>query len=448
MIEPWLNFFMTRLLVLFSFLSTFLFGQNQPYDIYPEAESPYYRVRYEASGKPGELIFPVQYTIWIPAGVEKLKGVVVHQHGCGEGSCKSGLTGAWDLHWQALAKTHDCALLSPTYEQPGQADCQMWCDPRNGSDKTFLKSLHDLGQISGHHELSDVPWALWGHSGGGHWVGGMTMLYPNRVIACWLRSGVPMLEANPERPQIKPHDLPADALKVPIMCNPGTKEGVTEKKGRFARVWPSNETFFKKVRGAGGLVGISIDPLSSHECGNSRYMAIPWLDACLSARLPKTSGKKLSPMPTKNTWLAPLLGKKAQPKIKFQGNPLEAVWLPNAKIAHTWMQFVQDTKITDLTPPPSPTHLKRNGKELSWKAEADLESGISHFLIKRNGKVIGQVPKDPANKFGRPLFQGLLYSDTPIMPLREMVFIDESADSAKKYNYQIISVNTVGLKSK
>lgn len=448
MTKPCLKYFMTRFLLFFIFLSSFLFGQNPPYDISPEAAPPYYRVRYEASVKPGELIFPVQYTIWIPKGVTKLRGVVVHQHGCGEGSCKSGLTGAWDLHWQALAQKHDCALLSPTYEQPGKADCQMWCDPRNGSNKTFLKSLHDLGKMSGHPELSEVPWALWGHSGGGHWVGGMTMLYPNRVIACWLRSGVPMLEANPERPQIKPHDLPADALKVPIMCNPGTKEGVTEKKGRFSRVWPSNETFFKKVRGAGGLVGVSIDPLSSHECGNSRYMAIPWLDNCISSRLPKTSGKKLSPMPTKNAWLAPLLGKKAQPKLKFQGNPLEAAWLPNAKIAQTWMQFVEDTKITDLTPPPSPTHLRRKGKQLSWKAEADLESGISHFLIKRNGKVIGQVPEDPTNKFGRPLFQGLLYSDTPIMPLTEMLFIDKSADTGKKYNYQIISVNTVGLKSK
>ena len=448
MIEPWLKFYMTRILVLLSFFSSFLFGQNPPYDISPEAEPPYYRVRYEASGKPGELIFPVQYTIWIPEEVEKLKGVVVHQHGCGEGSCKSGLTGAWDLHWQAVAKKHDCALLSPTYEQPGKADCQMWCDPRNGSDETFLKSLQDLGKMSGHPELSEVPWVLWGHSGGGHWVGGMTMLYPNRVVACWLRSGVPMLEANTERPQIKPHDLPTDALQVPIMCNPGTKEGVTEKKGRFAQVWPSNETFFNKVRAAGGLVGVSIDPLSSHECGNSRYMAIPWIDTCLSARLPKTSGKKLRPMPTKNAWLAPLLGKKAQPMLTFQGNPLEAAWLPNAKIAQAWMQFVEDTKITDPTPPPPPSHLKRKGKQLSWKAEADLESGISHFLIKRNGKVIAQVPEDPTNKFGRPLFQGLLYSDTPIMPLTEMVFIDESADSGKKYNYQIISVNTVGLKSK
>jgi hypothetical protein len=256
-----------------------------------------------------------------------------------------------------------------------------------------------------------------------------------------------MLKANPERPQIKPYDLPADVLKIPIMCNPGTKEGVTEKKGRFARVWPSNETFFTKVRGAGGLVGVSIDPLSSHECGNSRYMAIPWLDTCLSARLPKTSGKKLRPMPAKNAWLAHLLGKKAQPKLKFQGNPLKAVWLPNAKIARKWMEFVEDTKITDPTPPPPPTDIKINGNQLSWKAEADLESGISHFLIKRNGKVIGQVPEDPSNKFGRSLFQGLQYSDTPVIPLRKMVYTEQSGKIGKVNEYRIISVNTVGLKS-
>ena len=35
------------------------------------------------------------------------------------------------------------------------------------------------------------------------------------------------------------------------------------------------------------LVGVAIDPLSSHDCGNQRYLAIPWLDACLSARLPR-----------------------------------------------------------------------------------------------------------------------------------------------------------------
>jgi hypothetical protein len=44
-----------------------------------------------------------------------------------------------------------------------------------------------------------MPWALWGHSGCGHWAGGMVLLYPEHVAAAWLRSGVPLLKADPKR---------------------------------------------------------------------------------------------------------------------------------------------------------------------------------------------------------------------------------------------------------
>src|SRR6516225_9769220 len=202
------------------------FGQRPPYDVFPPVKPPYYRVRYEGSARPGELKFAVNYTIWIPGDVKMLRGVIVHQHGCGEGSCKSGLTGAYDLHWQALARKHGCALLAPAYEQPEKADCQLWCDPRNGSDAAFRKCLVDLGAKSGHPELAQVPWALWGHSGGGHWAGGMVLLHPGRVAAAWLRSGVRLLRADPRRAGIKTHALPGAALGVPVMCNLGTKEGV------------------------------------------------------------------------------------------------------------------------------------------------------------------------------------------------------------------------------
>ena len=439
---------MIRYLVPFLFITASCWGQNPPYDAFPEAEPPYYRIRYDASTKPGELIFPVKYTVWIPEGVKSLRGVIVHQHGCGEGSCKSGLTGAWDLHWQALARKHHCALLAPSYEQPGKADCQMWCDPRNGSGKAFQQGLIDLGKKSGHPELSKVPWALWGHSGGGHWAGGMTLLHPERVAAAWLRSGVPFLEPNPDRTSIKPHDLPEVALRTPIMCNPGTKEGVTLKTGRFARVWPANEKFLLKIRAKEGLIGLSVDPLTAHECGNSRYLAIPWLDACLKARLPAQAGEPLKPMPTNKAWLAPLLGKKAVPAAKFPGDKKKAVWLPDAKTARLWMQFVKDTKVADNTPPPAPTHLKIKGKLLSWEARADFESGLSHFIIERDGEIIGTVPEEPGNRFGRPLFQGLQYSDTPAFPLIEMKFTDKHAKEGKKHAYRVVSVNTVGLRSK
>ena len=56
-------------------------AQQPPYDVYPAAKPPYYRVRYEASSQPGELAFAVNYTIWIPKDVMSLRGVVVHQHG-------------------------------------------------------------------------------------------------------------------------------------------------------------------------------------------------------------------------------------------------------------------------------------------------------------------------------------------------------------------------------
>ena len=71
------------------------------------------------------------------------------------------------------------------------------------------------------------------------------------------------------------------------MCNLGTKEGVTQTKGRFSGVWAQNETFMKTLRAKDALVGVAIDPKSSHDCGNSRYMAIPWFDIMLTQRLPE-----------------------------------------------------------------------------------------------------------------------------------------------------------------
>ena len=422
-------------------------AQEAPYDVFPDAQPPYYRVQYAASTEPGQLAFAVNYTIWIPDGDGPLRGVIVHQHGCGEGSCKSGLTGAFDLHWQALAAKHRCALLSPAYEQPQAADCQLWCDPRNGSGAAFQQGLKDLGTQSGHLELTEVPWALWGHSGGGHWAGGMVLTHPERVAAAWLRSGVPLLEANPDRAAIKPHELPDAALTVPIMCNPGTKEGVTVKEGRFAGVWPANETFFHAVRGRGGLVGVAVDPLTAHECGNQRYMAIAWLDACLSARLPEEPGQPLRPMSTSGAWLGSITGGTAVEAAGYQGDVRQLGWLPNADIARTWMQYVQDTQLTDATPPPAPTNVRLGGHVLTWDCTADLQSGLAYFVIQRDGQPLAQVPEQSKNPYGRPVFQGLQYSDTPVQPLVEMRYEDTAAKPGEQHVYQVIAVNTVGTKS-
>ena len=442
---------MRFLTLCFIALAGSLYAQVAPYENPLPADPPYYRVRYEASSAPGELAFPVSYTVWVPPGVKTLRGLIVHQHGCGEGSCKSGQTGAFDLHWQALARKHGCALMAPSYEQPEKANCQLWCDPRNGSDAAFQKSLTELGAKSGHPELASVPWALWGHSGGGHWAGGMVLLHPDRIAAAWLRSGVPPVKAAEGKPA--PYTIPEAALKVPVMCNLGTKEGVTVKEGRFAGVWPGVEIFFHEMRAKGALIGVAVDPLTAHECGNQRYLAIPWLDACLTARLPEKNGDPLKSMPVSDAQIAPLYTGEPEivapvPASKYTGALETSVWLPNEAIAWAWAQYVKDSAVADTTPPPPPTHLQVTGNELTWEAEADLESGLAGFIIERDGQFLAKVPAEGKNPFGRVIFQNLQYSDTPTQPLVQMRFTDTTAEAGKKYQYRVIAVNTVGLKSK
>jgi len=191
-----------------------------------------------------------------------------------------------------------------------------------------------------------------------------------------------------------------------------------------------------------------VDPLTAHECGNQRYLAIPWLDACLGARLPEKPGDPLKPMPTEEAWHAELLATDALPAPQFKGDKAKAVWLPNETIAKSWRQYVTDTAVTDTTPPPAPAAPVVKGNEVTWTAEADLESGLAKFLIERDGKVIATVPEEGKNPFGRPIFQGLQYSDTPAAPLVEMRYTDTAAEAGKTHAYRIIAVNTAGLESK
>ena len=153
-------------------------------------------------------------------------------------------------------------------------------------------------------------------------------------------------------------------------------------------------------------------------------------------------------MPTSGAWLAKVTDKEAVPAAKFAGDPLQAGWLPNEAIAALWMQYVKDTAVADGTPPPAPTNVRVSGNEITWEAEADLESGLAGFIIERDGEFLANYPEGAKNPFGRPLFQNLQYSDTPTQPLVPMRFTDSRAEPGKKHGYRVIAVNTVGMKSK
>lgn len=409
----------------------------------------YVKVDYPASTVGGELRIAVTYTLWIPNGVKSLRGIIVHQHGAGMTASKEGSTAAYDLHWQALAKKWDCALLGPSYHvlndgDLGPAGSDYWFDPRLGSDKTFVKALGEFAAKTGHPELATVPWALWGHFAGAGWADVMSTLHPERVIAVYYRSGSAFVWTN--RPAMYPPvTIPAASYAIPRMCSTGMKEtGLT-------RILLAT---YGVYRSKGAPAGFAQDPRTGHECGDSRYFAIPFLDACLAMRLPDKSSndQSLKPMDLSQAWLAPLGGDAAVPAADYHGKPEKSMWLPNEAVAKAWMEYIKTGAVGDTTPPPAPfdvqvTQNAVQGSEIRWDAEADFESGIRNFIVLRDGTELAQVPEKPIGQFGRPLFQSMTYHDTPSQPMPEMRYVDATAKAGEQHHYTVISVNSVGLKS-
>ncbi|MEP6671480.1 MAG: hypothetical protein ABJF10_20125 [Chthoniobacter sp.] len=411
----------------------------------PAIAPPYYSIHYETSDKPGELAMPVTYTLWIPEGAKTLRGVIVHQHGCGKGSGVTGLTAAYDLHWQALARKWDCALLGPAYQQLTDGDCRHWCDPRNGSDAAFQKALAHFAEESKHPELTTVPWCLWGHSGGGFWSSLMLTLHPERIAAIFFRSG--SAYAIWERGEIPKPTLTPAVYEVPFLFIGGVKEAQDPSHGP-ARI--GDRAMLKAWREHGAPGGLASDPLSGHECGDSRYLAVAFFDACLAQRLPAPGSgtQTLRPVDPKLAQLAAPGASTAQPAGEFTGNPADASWLPSAAFAKIWSSYNETGHPADTTPPPAPTNVRLSAAgELTWNAEADLESGLGGFLIERDGHELARLPQKPVGKLGTPLFQGLNGGDTPVIAAPPMRYQDPSARPGEPHQYSIRSLNAVGLAS-
>jgi hypothetical protein len=287
--------------------------------------------------------------------------------------------------------------------------------------------------------VKDAPWCLWGHSGGGYWIGIMEIRHAERVVASWHRSGAPSAEP----------DIPEALYGVPMVANTGVKE----KEGRFERAWSGSLDWFKRLRAKGAPIAFALDPRTSHECGDSRYLAIAFFDACLKLRLPEAreAAGKLRPVSNRGVWLGTLLTDRAVAAAQYQGDIKESVWLPDERIAKAWSEYVRTGAVGDTTPPAAPfavaaKAVEGGAVEITWDAAADFESGLQAFVIERDGNPIAQVPEKPIGRFGRALFQAMSYHDTPEAPVPAMRYVDAGAP-AGAHAYRIVAVNGVGLRS-
>jgi glycoprotein endo-alpha-1,2-mannosidase len=375
---------------------------------------------------------------WIPENVGTIRSVIVHLHGCTrEGDARQMM---YDIQWRALARKYHSVLLAPAFISGGNAKaCVNWYNPDNGSDTVFLEMLDTLAVRSDHGEIKTIPWALWGHSGGSLWVTAMTGKYPGRVaVAVAEACGYDISNVDA-------------ALKVPMLHHNGIED-----------ICYNNAAIVASGRKKGALWAHAINPvvaspMDGHQVHDLRFLAIPWMDACLAMRLPlKPGDADLRDMDTTHAWLGDTATRAIAASASYRGSRQAAFWFPNRLLAEKWVEYMATGTVTDSTPPPAPYNLSAsyadNRVTLRWDADPDLESGIKTFIIYRNGKVLRELEYPTKTRYSKQTgYQRWNDGDQPApIPAPEMTFTDSGADDKGVYTYQVSTVNwsdTVGKKS-
>jgi pimeloyl-ACP methyl ester carboxylesterase len=320
-----------------------------------------------------------EYAVFVPDGIETLRGVFIHQHGCTmEGM---GASTSYDIQYQSFAKKWNLAIVGPDIFPKKGRSCRDWIDAESGSGDALTRLLQKIGTASGHDELQAVPWLLWGHSGGGYWTLSMMKNYPEKILGVFSYS-----------PAFDPDwEYPLTAYKIPLLIR---HAGANDLNGKNVACWTTAIHTFDKFRGKNGQASIAYTPDQNHNYSFVRYMAIPFYEAVLSQRLPDNPFGKLKDMDASKAWLGDTLDCRIYKSTGFSGDKKRMSWLPDSLTATKWQEYVTTGSVSDKTPPPAPYDLRIHREHntrvvLTWKADADIESGIQFFTIRvKDGNTI------------------------------------------------------------
>ena len=272
----------------------------------------------------------VAFDLWLPEGIESVKGIVVMSgHGSGESLYRRA-----DL--RKLAKELHLALFK-FVGNPMQRG--FW--PRS----LLFEHLRAFGAKSGHPELEHAPLFLYGHSNGTGFSAIFASYEPQRV---WgfvsMRPGITFQVYQP------------GAAQVPGLVIFG------EDDGFFAR--PSREENLAVVptlrKNHAALWNIAVEPRTGHGPGEKTWpLVFSFLRHSFTTRVPADADTRKGPVKL----LAPVLesghlGANWQTKpgdyqklptapfTDFPGDKSTASWLLNATYAADWQAFQRDGAIT------------------------------------------------------------------------------------------------------
>ena len=172
-------------------------------------------------------------------------------------------------------------------------------------------------------------------------------------------------------------------------------------------------------------------------------MTIPFWEAALKQRIAPDGSRQ--PLDREQTFLGDPENFNICREKYYEGDKSTLCLLADRECAEAWSEYASTGQVVDKTAPQAPYDLKiveDGGKaKLVWRAEADIESGISHFNIYCDGELIGRLPEEG------------VYQDydrngdnTYPVPAPSMKFRINGAP-AKSTRFGVEAVNRDGLKS-
>ena len=239
------------------------------------------------------------------------------------------------------------------------------------NDQLLQSALDGIAGLSGHPELSTMPWALTGISSGGYFITHEANQRPDRVIVLVCIHG---------------GDLPAGGLVagelgIPCLIIAGDNDGVVPVSDLY-------DTFLNG-RAQGALCAFLVDWGADHldqVCGD--HLAAAWLDDALAQRYPlNMTGALPLPEGTTNALLAntDFLGVKKfrattvvpVAQATYPDDPTTAAWLPDPALAAVYAAAASLVTPQDTVPfNGSPLH-SDNPAQNPIPAVVTVTSGVS-----------------------------------------------------------------------
>ena len=307
----------------------------------------------------------------IPAGLQSVRGILVSTNGAG-GDTRARYTLPY---LTAFAALHGFAFVGAR-----------GFDSHPGSVTVLEHALTRFAGESGHPELVNVPFVVYGFSAGGGFANRLVNTLPERVIASAPLSSAMRM------------DVPPAALDVPVCMFSGELED---------RLNPLLIETMQNQRPRGAHFAWAMVEGQGHQESDQATLAIPFLDHCIRLRYPPEADPRrgpvvLKPLDLSSGWLADSSSwRSGLTKIAPYSDPgagaATTSWLPDEDIAFIYRAYATFAPPLRLTNPPSGAAWVLNqGAGLTITADDSAFPGWRQLALYNGARKLAEITQGPA----------------------------------------------------